>query len=98
MDVEVSIHCLQYIVCYTLCEVPQHYLKVNCGKLKIYTLSPNAVTETTKQRMLPEAMLFSLVPNITFFFSLLCCMACEILVPPPGIKPVPGQHLTEKPA
>ena len=74
MDVEVSIHCLQG--CYTLCEVPQHYLKVNCGKLKIYTLSPNAVTETTKQRMLPEAMLFSLVPNITFFF--LCCAAWHL--------------------
>ena len=96
MGVEVSIHCLQS--CYGLCEVPQHHLKVNCGKLKIYTLGPNAITEITKERMLLEAVLFSLVPSITFFFPLLCCMACKILVPPPGIKPVPRQHLTEKPA
>jgi len=87
MGVEVSIHCLQ--VCYGLCEVPQHHLKVNCGKLKIYTLSPNAITEITKERMLLEAVLFSWVPNITFLFPLLCCMACKILIPSPEIKPVP---------
>ena len=65
MDVEVSIRCLQG--CHALREVPQHHLKVNCGQLKIYTLNPNAITEITRQRVLLEATLFSLVPNITFF-------------------------------
>ena len=67
MGVEVSIHCLQS--CYGLCEVPQHHLKVNCGKLKIYTLGPNAITEITKERMLLEASALQFGPQYYFFFS-----------------------------